>query len=206
MTPKTTPTEWDAAQQFEAGWWDQLTEEARQEEMFKHAVLCRHVLGISPASLHGRHVLDVACGPIGLLAAPHTAGRAVAVDPLRFSPELEEQYARHGVERVFSKGEELTFDNEFNEVWCYNGLQHVQDPTAVLQNMMRALRKFGVLRLVEWRDVPPYEGHPHTITEALIVKALRDTKYGAELWELGTLHGPTFGTSGKYVAFVLRKH
>jgi hypothetical protein len=79
-------------------------------------------------------------------------------------------------------GEELK-ETGWDEVWIYNVLQHTVDPRLIIENAKRAA---PVLRLFEWIDLPPHDGHPHMLT----APALRDwigTESGAvtELAESG---------------------
>lgn len=58
----------------------------------------------------------------------------------------------------------------FDIALLYNVLQHVEDPEKVIANA-RAISPRGELHMFEWIDIPPHEGHPHMLTEAMLSKA-----------------------------------
>ncbi len=51
----------------------------------------------------------------------------------------------------------------YDEAWIYNVLQHTDDPSLIVKNALSVSRK---LRIFEWINIPPCEGHPHMLTEA----------------------------------------
>lgn len=61
---------------------------------------------------------------------------------------------------------------QWDEVWIYNVLQHVEDPELIIKN---AQVVSSVIRMFEWIDLPPHEGHPHELKEAELNKWLGGT-------------------------------
>ena len=110
-------------------------------------------------------VTDFACGPESLLLTHPTLGTLVAVDPLRFTEADEMRYAEQQIDRVILPAERYE-GPQSDEVWCYNGLQHVMDWEATLRVMCRTARR--TLRMFEWVGVPTDNLHLHTLeTEAM---------------------------------------
>ena len=71
------------------------------------------------------------------------------------------RYDKKNIEYWKIKGEDLNEEN-WDEVWIYNCLQHVDDPEKIIKNALKAGK---VLRLFEWINIPPHPGHPHELTE-----------------------------------------
>ena len=129
-------------------------------------------------------VTDIACGPQGLLLTFPTLGRMVAVDPLRFTNADEEAYAFHRIARVILPAEQ--YDGEpTDEVWLYNGLQHVMDWEQVLRVACRTATQR--VRLFEWVNVQTDALHLHTLTEPELRRVLHD----AQFHEVAMVRGET---------------
>jgi ubiquinone/menaquinone biosynthesis C-methylase UbiE len=120
--------------------------------------------------LNGKSILDIGCGPVSLLLRCYNFSRAVGVEPLFYGTDVDTIYKNHGVSLVRLPAEELSFEEqEFDEVWMYNCLQHVYDPTLILDK----ISKFGkTLRIFEWLDIPPHTGHPHEFNAEYFIKTL----------------------------------
>ena len=73
-------------------------------------------------------------------------------------------YAEHGVDVDLARGEDVD-ERGWDEAWIYNCLQHTDDPRLIIENAKRAAKK---LRVFEWLDIPPHEGHPWMLTEELL--------------------------------------
>jgi SAM-dependent methyltransferase len=111
-------------------------------------------------SVSGR-VLDVGCG----------AG-AVAKAVKRYRPDLEvfgcdvsktalaaAGQSSEGVDFRMATAERLPFtDGEFDFVWIFDVLEHVEDPEQVLEEVVRVLRPGGGFHIVL-----PLEGQPRTL-------------------------------------------
>lgn len=166
VTTATVGSAWTRAQVEERTY--HMRVDTRAHEAKKRAMFAQ-MLDITPASAKGRRVLDVGAGPESLLLDLHEAvGKSVALDPIRFGDEDERRYEQHGVGRSIMAAEHYVSDAEFDEVWCYNCLQHVQQPEAVLAMMKSAA---PMVRIFEWCNIPTDTMHLHVITRPMIEAA-----------------------------------
>lgn len=164
------------AQDFEAAFWGDCSNTFHEER--KHYTYAS-LMGIKRQHWgfvvpQGTRILDIGAGPCSMLLKTHGAGRRVVCDPLRYPAWVNMRYALAGIEVMRGPGESLHqhFKEEigseakpFDEVWIYNCLQHVEDPAQILQN---ALELGTIVRIFEWIDIPPHDGHPHMLTETYL--------------------------------------
>lgn len=170
---------WEQAQEWEANWHGNCVNSYGEEEK---QLLYADRMGLkrSPDAstpyrfdLGGISVLDVGGGPYSLLLKCVNFSHAKVVDPLL--PYGEEwvgmRYEAAGIEWDNVPGENVKTENEYiyDEVWCYNVLQHVQDPDKVIMNM----KELGhIIRIFEWLETKINVGHPHTFTKDYFDKML----------------------------------
>jgi hypothetical protein len=158
--------EWRRAQAFESAWWgscvNTLGEELKQRTYARQMGLVEEARGGHLVyDLGGRSVIDIGGGPASLLLKCMNPGRALVVEPMPLPEWVRLRYKAAGVRLVSVRGEDVSLaEAPFDEAWLYNVLQHVQDPALVVANARRAAR---LVRVFEWIDVPPHEGHPHTL-------------------------------------------
>ena len=107
-----------------------------------------------------------------LLKADFLGDNCAVVDPLlnQFPEWVRQRYEEKGIETYATRGEDILEDipppyDEFDEVWIYNCLQHTDDPRLIIEN---ASKVAPVLRIFEWVDIPPHEGHPWMLTRQLL--------------------------------------
>ena len=156
----------------EAGWWQDCANTFHEEQ--KQLVYAPR-MGLLPYwgvahpptfNLQGRSVIDIGGGPVSLLLKCVEKGRAVVADPSVFPDWVTARYEHCGIEYWRMEGESPSLaDYSFDEAWIYNVLQHVRDPALVVARA-RGIAKN--VRLFEWIDIPPYDGHPHLLTEDLL--------------------------------------
>jgi SAM-dependent methyltransferase len=105
--------------------------------------------GFPAAWLRDKCVLEIGCGPFGLLAClPHGAG--VAVDPLMpsFVPYMREFWQPSPL-RIAALGEELPVrDGAFDAAAAINCLDHTLEPDRILTAVARALKPGGYFFLM----------------------------------------------------------
>lgn len=159
-----------SAQEFEATYWGDCANTFDEEQ--KHWVYARF-MGLRQEHFSIAHlggpVLDIGGGPCSMLLKVQRRGQVsigTVVDPLRYPEWTRQRYTAHGVEVIVAGGEQLPLTaTRYSEAWIYNCLQHVEDPALIIQN---ALKAAPVLRLCEWVDIPPHDGHPHMLTAAAL--------------------------------------
>lgn len=140
-------------------------------------------------------IIDVGGGPTSMLLK--TKGDllgSIVVDPLaeNYPDWVHARYDCRGITCIKGTGEGLSnLTAQYDEAWMYNVLQHTEDPVRIVHNLKQVAKK---VRIFEWIDIPPHEGHPHMLTEAMLNDAI-----GAK-GTTGYLDGKN-GCLGKYWAF-----
>lgn len=153
--------DWNEAQEYERDWWLTAIDEHVWEQSKSDLVAGFIRLGSGrPTST----VIDIGSGPFSILQrVPVRSG--TALDPLNFGP-LEAGYLNHGIQRLIKRAEDLSSeDGHWDEAWIYNCLQHVDSPEKVLGSAQEVA---DLVRLFEWINVEPYQGHLHKITPELL--------------------------------------
>jgi len=153
--------EWSKSQKFEKNWW--LTCQFRHPyEIIKGDFVARIMM--VDKGMPNKTVIDIGCGPLSILQRV-CVKEGTAIDPI-FYEELEDAYAKKGIKRIIMKGEELnTLTERYDEAWIYNCLQHVIDPSLILRNAMLLA---PIVRIFEWTNIPPHEGHPQMLTQSIL--------------------------------------
>jgi ubiquinone/menaquinone biosynthesis C-methylase UbiE len=165
---------WRRAQDYELGFWkryaDKLTDE--NGEPLKPKEL-DFVLG---AGLEGKRVLEVGCGPMGVIFfVPGTV--RVGIDPLALEYRRHIDFSTRGAHLLASMGEHLPFrDGTFDCVVIGNVLDHVNEPQRTLHEIARVLAPGG--QVLMWMHIIPRwmvparkildmvdSGHPYHMTE-----------------------------------------
>lgn len=110
----------------------------------------------------GKTIVDIGGGPCSLLLKATNFISAIVIDPIEYPPWVYARYREHNVGFSHARGEDLTMPNRpsVDEVWIYNVLQHVDDPALIIRNA-KAISK--MVRIFEWVDIAPHEGHPHEL-------------------------------------------
>jgi hypothetical protein len=156
-------------QDFERQYWNDCTNTFDEDQ--KHYVYARGMkLDREHYSfnVHGKRILDIGGGPTSMLLKTKNLIQGRVCDPLDFPAWV---YARYSVKKIqFCQiaGEHID-ESGWDEAWIYNCLQHTDDPAEILR---RAKAAAPIVRIFEWIDIPPHEGHPQMITKELIDGAL----------------------------------
>src|ERR1700749_729859 len=128
--------------------------------------------GLGIEDYRGHRILDVGCGPRGSLEWATTAAEAVGVDPLadRYRAlQTREQRMTY----VNAYAEKMPFGNgHFDDVFCFNALDHTADFRRALNEIARVLRPGGRFLLITEVNHAPTLAEPNCIMpeelEALI--------------------------------------
>ena len=182
----------------ESAWWgdcgNTFHEEQKQIVAARRMGLYPIMGGAHPPSfdLQGRTVCDIGGGPVSLLLKCVNRGGCVVVDPGRFPKWVGQRYEECGIMFWNGMGEEIDVEGvaHFDDAWIYNTLQHVDDPVRVIENA-RALA--DTVRLFEWIDIEPYDGHPHMLTKILLDELLGAPGFSAEVNEDGAVGRAYYG-------------
>jgi hypothetical protein len=111
----------------------------------------------------GRSVIDIGGGPCSVLLKCQGLARGLVVDPGDWPDWVSARYDAVGIGWQKMSGEELCLLKPFGLALIYNVLQHTEDPEKVVANASAHSKE---LRMFEWIDIDPHEGHPHKLTEA----------------------------------------
>lgn len=115
--------------------------------------------------LRGKSVLDIGGGPSSMLLKSVNGAHRTVVDPCDYPQWIADRYASAGIEYRKGSGEVFASGRQYDEVWIYNVLQHVESPERVIEN---ALWHADAIRIFEWVDIPPHPGHPHQLSKVLL--------------------------------------
>lgn len=148
---------------FEANYWGDCCNTFDEDQ--KHYVYAKY-MGLSRVGysfdVSGKRIIDIGGGPSSMLLKTTNLGaRSLVVDPLEYPMWTYDRYSSKGIDSLICRGEDI-FEEGFDECWIYNCLQHTDDPGLIIEN---ALNAAGVLRIFEWVDIPPHDGHPIELTK-----------------------------------------
>ncbi len=166
---KVSTERWQKAQKWESEWHGDCRNTYGEEE--KQLTYARKMglqffhNGKSPYNidLGGKHVLDIGGGPCSLLLKCLNGNGAVADPVLKTVPTwVKDRYFQSGIVSYPLKGEEIKTEYEYDEVWIYNVLQHVQDPKRIIKTARKISK---LVRVFEWLGIADEVGHPHSLTQ-----------------------------------------
>ena len=140
---------WRRAQAYELDFWKRY-----EGSLPDHGgVLLPHVGFVAAAGLDGKRVLEVGCGPMGVIYFVPGAVR-VGIDPLAGDYAGQLNMNRRGVQLVTSMGEHLPLSSDsFDVVVVGNVLDHVDDPSLTLEEIHRVLHPRG--QIILWMHIIP---------------------------------------------------
>ena len=193
--PMDTSTGVDSSLFDEVEWWNgaQNTyhEETKQLVYASRMGLLASWGGAHPPTfnLGGRSVVDIGGGPVSLLLKCINYSWATVVDPGRWPDWVHDRYTAAGIGYRQERGEDLTVMNA-DDALIYNVLQHCDDPEKVIASARKCAK---TIRLFEWIDIEPYDGHPQTLTKADLEKWLGAAGFATELNEDGCVGRAFYG-------------
>ena len=119
-------------------------------------------------------IVQVGAGPRGsIISTNGNFERGIVIEPLvdRWPKNIREDYEKLGIEIVAEPYEDLDIDEEIDETWFFNVVQHVFDPKEQLE---LAKKTSKVIRIFEPIGVGTDTAHPHYITKETFTDVLGD--------------------------------
>jgi SAM-dependent methyltransferase len=166
---------WDKAQDAEKKYWSSTKDGwSKDNRKFYWQEILYHAFGLDYDFFLNKDVLEIGCGPSGIIFQIDTAKSRVGIEPMDLSGLVEEDWKRAIVKK--GVGEELPFDNSsFDIVISFNALDHSLNPERVIRETHRVLRDDGdfLLWIYALREIyKPLQGilnrldppHPHHFT------------------------------------------
>jgi SAM-dependent methyltransferase len=178
-----TRDRWSASQRLELHFWKTWTQAAPYQDLDVPKYWSEELprFSCSRDLFSGKRVLDIGCGPVGLIHFLDNAAERIRIDPLLLQyesrmPLRDPQLSLAGL------GESLPLASDSVDIAiCFNALDHMQDPGAALAEIRRVLRPEGTLLLMihsfpKWAR--PFfwidRLHPHHWTASAFVAQVSD--------------------------------
>lgn len=147
---------------FEKQYWGNCANTFDEDQ--KHYVYARY-MGLRQThysfDAENKTILDIGGGPTSMLLKCNNLKRGKVIDPIDYPSWTKMRYSSHNISVEVKEGEEVD-ESGWDEVWIYNCLQHVHDVGKIINNAKKAA---NTLRIFEWIDIPPHEGHPIQLTK-----------------------------------------
>lgn len=109
--------------------------------------------------------IDIGGGPASALLKFVNIARGMVVDPCSYPTWVRSRYDAAGIVWAQIAGEDMVPAINYDVALIYNCLQHVESPAQVLRQAISLVGASG-LRMFEWINIPPHDGHPHMLTAA----------------------------------------
>lgn len=152
---------------FEKMYWGNCCNTFDEEQ--KHYVYGR-LMGLTPVhysfDVCKKRILDIGGGPVSMLLKTVNLSKGKVIDPIQYPDWTVQRYKSNNIDVEVGRGEDIN-EQDWDEVWIYNCLQHADDPQKIIENAKKAA---PVLRFFEWIDIPAHEGHPHELTENTLIQ------------------------------------
>lgn len=188
--------EWNKAQRYERHWWVS-NPQYHPGEVIKSNYVAK--LLFIDDRISDRTVIDIGCGPLSLLQQIPTKS-CVGLDPIHYG-DLEKAYESRNIKRIIKCGEDISNeDGHYDEAWIYNCLQHVKDPTKIIEN---AIMISNMVRIFEWTYIPPYEGHLWELRPEMLSNPFQKAGWHTRMQTTGYLDHS--GLSGNYFVGIFTK-
>ena len=138
-----TNTRWKRAQIAEKKFWlsAKKTWSTQNPSQYWQGILS-HGFNINYSFFDGKSVLEVGCGPTGIIFELDIAQTRVGLEPMDLDGLVNDEKKKSMVKKGI--GEEIPYpDNFFDTVISFNALDHSVDPVKVIGEIHRVLRKDG---------------------------------------------------------------
>jgi len=192
-------SQWRTAQRLELNFWRRWTALAPYRDLdipaYWSSELARY--GQTGECFRDRRVLDVGCGPFGLIHYADHAAERICIDPLlpQYRRTLPGRTPDGTQLSICAMGEALPLaEGSIDIAICHNALDHMLDPGAALEEISRVLRPGGRALLMihtfpAWLR-PLYfldRMHPHHFTAQSFASIVR-SHLGIERCETSPRH------------------
>lgn len=177
---------WDSCQSYEMHSWDYNLSNPDlflgiENHMFIGSFMGLEFEDNKVSNARGKRIIEYGAGVVGYTVRSDKLGPSFAVEPLDMPQWVRDRYEERNIKFIQAPGELVNLEflgltEKLDEAWMAGVLQHVLDPIAILENMAKVA---NVVRISEWVDIPPHEGHPWMVTEEMITSTL--DKYGKRL-------------------------
>ncbi|MGB9847787.1 MAG: class I SAM-dependent methyltransferase [Minisyncoccia bacterium] len=177
---KDKKNRWKEAQDAELNFWNSLALNEVEEERWKKYLL-------SGINTKNKTIIDVGCGPRGVVHYITDAKEKIGLDPL-INLYSKKYTLDSNTKFINATAEAIPLEDDYVDiVFCINVLDHIEDPELGLREMHRILKNDGELnflintyskpfliieKILEifgiWEDKP----HPHHFTFVQISKIL----------------------------------
>jgi len=148
---------------FESNYWGDCCNTFDEDQ--KHYVYARF-MGLNRVGysfdVESKSIVDIGGGPTSMLLKTLNLNKGLVVDPIKYPDWTLLRYSIKNINVMVSRGEDFIGNDRFDEAWIYNCLQHTDDPELIIKNAKRAAK---TLRIFEWIDIPPHDGHPIELTK-----------------------------------------
>lgn len=175
---------------FEAKYWGNCTNTLNED--IKHLTYARFMqlkhYGKYAFDVEGKRILDIGGGPTSMLLKCVNLTEGKVCDPISYPQWTKDRYEVKNVSVQVVTGEDVD-EEGWDEVWIYNVMQHCEDPERIIKN---ALKAAPVLRLFEWIDIEPHEGHPHMLTQASLERWIGKSGNTTVLYNDNECYGKAF--------------
>jgi ubiquinone/menaquinone biosynthesis C-methylase UbiE len=147
---EVTRDRWKASQQLELDFWKTWNKAVPYQNLDIPKYWAEELtrFGCTPHIFANRRVLDIGCGPYGLIHFLDNAAERIRIDPLL--PQYDSRMVLPAPQvSLAGLGESLPLaSNSIDIAICFNALDHMQDPAAALCEIQRVLRPGGTLLLM----------------------------------------------------------
>lgn len=179
---------WEKAQKAETDFWQFLPEKyLSKENPFEYGRRkFVHGFNLDYEYFTSKSVLEVGCGPYGYVFQLDNAKSRVGLEPMEMPGLVRKDWKKYLVRGI---GENIPFgNNSFDVVLTFNTLDHLLNPSKVVQEIYRVLRhdgefftwlhvlreQFSLLRpVLNKYDAP----HPYHLKYSEIIELLKDSLF-----------------------------
>lgn len=145
-----SPDRWQASQRLELNFWQNWTRSTPYQNLDIPKYWSEELerFACTREIFQDQRVLDIGCGPFGLIHYLDNAAERLRIDPLL--PQYESKATLTGSQlSLAALGEKLPLANNCIDIAiCFNALDHMCDPAAALGEIARILRPGGRLLLM----------------------------------------------------------